>query len=143
MRTLALARIIKIMSKKKIIDVFIPDGYKPKKVEREAAWVLARHYKTTVRILRPTMGYQEKTPDFVVNEMRYELKTPTSAKVKKIEWLIRDASKQSENVVLDGRKTKIHEKRLIEICKDRLKHIKKVRKIILITSERKVLDFIK
>jgi hypothetical protein len=129
--------------KKNLIDVFVPDGYKPKKVEINAAWILARHYKTTVKILRPTMGYKEKTPDFIVGNVKFELKTPTSAKVEKIEGLIREAVRQSENVVLDGRKTKIHEKRLVEICKDRLKHIKKVKKIALIINKKKVLDFIK
>jgi len=131
------------MSKKKTIDVLVPDGYKPRKVEKEAAWILARHYRTVVRILRPTMKYLEKTPDFLINDAVYELKTPTSNKVEKIEWLIRQATKQSENVVLDGRKTKIHEKRLIEICKDRLKHIKKAKKIVLIVNDKKVLDFIR
>jgi hypothetical protein len=131
------------MTRKKIIDVLIPDGYKPRKVEREAAWILARHYKTVVQILRPTMGYKEKTADFQIGDDLYELKTPISTKAEKVEWMIRNGAKQSKNVVLDGRKTKIHEKRLVEICKDRLKRIKKVRKIILIINKKKVLDFTK
>jgi hypothetical protein len=123
------------------IDVFVPDGYKPTKVEKEAAWILAQHYKTVVKILRPTMGYMEKTADFQIGEIRAELKTPTSAKVGKVEWLIRNATKQSENVVVDMRKTKILETRMIEICQDRLEHIKKLRRIILIVNKKKVLDF--
>jgi hypothetical protein len=129
------------MSKNPTIDVLIPDGYKPKKVEKEAAWILANHYKTVVRMLRPTMGYKEKTADFGIGDDFLELKTPTSAKVSKIEWLIRDATKQSVNVVIDMRRSRILENRMIEICLDRLIHVKKLQKIILIVNKKKVLDF--
>jgi hypothetical protein len=129
------------MTKRKSIEVFIPHGYKPKKVEIEAALILAQHHKTSVQILRPTMGYKEKTPDFQIGKDFYELKTPISAKAEKIKFLIREATKQSENVVIDARKTKIHEKHLEEICQDRLKHIKKLKHITLIIDKKKVIDF--
>jgi len=131
------------MRNKSIIDVFIPDGYKPKKVEKEAAWILARNFKTVVRILRPTMGYKEKTPDFQIHEEFFELKTLTSSKAERVITVIRSATKQSNNIVIDARKTKIHEKRLIELCKEGMHYYKKVKKIILIIDKKKILDFYK
>ena len=128
---------------KRTVDVVIPDGYKISTAEREAAWILANHYKTIVRILRPTGGYMEKTADFIINDFRFELKTPTSAHVRSVEKLIRQATKQSENVIIDSRMTRIIEKRIIEICIDRLAHIKKLRRIVLIVNKKKVLDFFK
>jgi len=128
---------------KRTIDVLIPDGYKLGAKEREAAWILANHYKTIVHILRPSKGYMEKTADFLIDNERYELKTPTSPQVRTIEKHIRLATKQSENVIIDSRKTKITEKRMTEICIDRLAHIKKLRKIVLIVDKKKVLDFSK
>ena len=83
----------------------------------------------------------EKTADFAIDDSRYELKTPTSAQVRTVEKLIRQATKQSENVIIDSRKTKITEKRMTEICIDRLAHIKKLTKIVLIVDKKKVLDF--
>ena len=128
---------------KRIIDVVIPDGYKISSAEREAAWILANHQKTVVRILRPAGGFMEKTADLVINDSRYELKTPLSAQFRSVEKLIRQATKQSENVIIDSRKTKITEKRMTEICIDRLAHIKKLNKIVLIVGKKKVMDFSK
>ena len=82
----------------------------------------------------------EKTADFLIDNERYELKTPTSPQIRTIEKHIRLATKQSENVIIDSRKTKITEKRMTEICIDRLAHIKKLRKIVLIVDKKKVLD---
>ena len=128
---------------KRVIDVVIPDGFKINNAEREAAWILANHYKTTVCILRPTGRFREKTADFIIGDSRYELKTPTSSQVRTVEKLIRQATEQSENVIIDSRKTKIIEKRMIEICIDRLANIKKLNKIVLIVDKKKILDFSK
>jgi hypothetical protein len=125
---------------KNLIDVFIPSGYKPKKVEEEAAWILARHYQTIVYVLRPTMGYKQKTPDFRIHDDFYELKTPTSAKTEKIGWLINKAKNQAGIIVIDMRKTKILEKHMVKLCKDGLFHYKKVQRIVLIANKKKVLE---
>ena len=128
---------------KRTVDVVIPDGYKINSAEREAAWILANHFKTIVRVLRPTGGYMEKTPDFAIDDSLFELKTPTSTQVSNIEKMIRQATKQSENVVIDSRKTKITEKRLTEICIEHVTHLKKLKRIVLIINKKKVLDFYK
>ena len=131
------------MRNKNKFEVLIPAGYKPKKHELDAAWILSKHFNSIVQVLRPSKGYKEKTADFVIDNIQYELKTPTTSKVSKVEVTIREAVKQSVNVVIDMRKTKITEKRMIEICQDRLIHIKKLRKITLIVDKEKVLDFYK
>ena len=128
---------------KKVVDVVIPDGYKISSAEREAAWILANHYKTIVRVLRPTDRYMEKTADFSIDDSQFELKTPTSAQVKNVEKMVRQATKQSENVVIDSRKTKITEKRMVEICVELLAIIKNLRRIVLIVNKKKILDFYK
>jgi len=58
-----------------------------------------------------------------------------------MEKIIRLASKQSGNVVIDIRKSKITEKRMSELCKDRLLNIKRLKKIVLIVKNKKVLEF--
>jgi hypothetical protein len=128
------------MTKSKPIDVLVPHGYKPLKNDVDAAWILARHYKTTVQILRPTMGYKEKTPDFQIGRDCYELKTPTSAKTEHIEWTISRAQHQANIVVIDMRKTKIIEKRMIELCQNGVKFHRKIEKIVLIVNKKKVLE---
>ncbi|MDR0518902.1 MAG: hypothetical protein LBG82_02435 [Clostridiales Family XIII bacterium] len=127
----------------KVVEVLIPDGYKPKKVEREAAWILANHYKATVNILRPTMGYKEKTAYFQIGGECYELKTPLTAKTDKVLTDIMNATKQAGIVVIDMRKTKIIEKRMTELCGQAIRTMKKLDKLVLIVNKKKVLEFAK
>jgi hypothetical protein len=112
---------------KKTNGVDIPKEYKIKPDELEAAWVLVRHYKTDVKVLKPSDRFMQKTADFIIYDTQYELKTPSTSNVDKIERMIRRATKQSGNVILDIQHTKITEKRMTEIIKDRLLHIKKLK----------------
>ena len=127
------------MSRNKTIDVLVPDGYKPPKQDINAAWILARYYKTVVEILRPVNRYQVKTPDFVFNNQYYELKVPTSSQVRQILHLLSGAKSQAVNIIVDIRKTKIAEKRAEEICQEFMRKHKKCR-VYLIISTDKVLD---
>ena len=127
------------MNKKRIIDVLVPHGYKPPKKDIDAAWVLARYYKTVVNILRPVNKYKVKTPDFHFNDQDYELKVITSTQVRQLLHLLEIAKNQSRNIVIDIRKTKISEKRATEICQKFVENHKKY-KISLIISAKKVLD---
>ncbi|MDR0979740.1 MAG: hypothetical protein LBM12_01130 [Candidatus Nomurabacteria bacterium] len=124
------------------IDVLIPDGYKPARKEKDAAWVLARFYKTTVEMLRPSARYRERTPDFKINGKPYELKTPETSQARKILTLISEASDQAERVVIDIRWTKVIEKRMLDLACEALlvKQNKRIIKIVVIASRKKVLE---
>jgi len=113
---------------KKSFGVIIPKEYKIKPAELDAAWILANYYKADVRVLTPSDGFMQKTADFIINNILYELKSPITSNIRSIENLVRLATKQSNNVILDLRKTKLTEKRMIELCNDRLREIKKLRK---------------
>ena len=128
---------------KKSYGVIIPKEYKIKPAELDAAWILANHYKMDVQVLTPSDGFMQKTADFIISDVLYELKSPITSNIRSIENLVRLATKQSYNVILDLRKTKLTEKRMHELCKERLREIKKLRKIILIAKNKKVLEFTK
>lgn len=89
------------------------------------------------------MGYKEKTPDFKINDEYYELKTPVSRKTEHILFLFRAASQQATIVVIDARKTKIHETRMIELCGEAIQFYRKIQKVVLILGRHRVLDFMK
>ena len=127
---------------KKLYDVIIPHNHKARPTELEAASILANHFKTTVRVLPKSERFKEKSADFMIDGISYELKTPITSKISSLEKIIRLASRQSGNVVIDIRKSKIAEKRMIVLCKDRLLNIKRLKKIVLIVNNKKVLEFI-
>jgi hypothetical protein len=128
---------------KKVYKVEVPTDYKIRTGELNAAQILAKHYKSNITFLSQAKGYKEKSADFIIKDIRYELKSPITSSINSLEKLIRIASKQSENVVMDIRKSKITEKRMIELCKDRLKNIKRLKKIVLIVNNKKILEFTK
>jgi len=121
------------------VNVRIPRGYKPKQKEIDAAWILAQKHKTTVEMLRPSMRYKVKTPDFRINDLVYELKTPETSKGNKVLSDIMKASKQASNVIIDMRRTKIIEKRMVALCRQALKTMKRLQSITLIVNKKKVL----
>jgi hypothetical protein len=128
------------MSKTEAIDVLIPHGHKPLKKEIEAAWILARHYKATVNILRPANQYKVKTADYQINGKTYELKNIVSPQVEQLTTQLSRASKQAEVIIINGVKTKIHDKRIKGVCEIFARDHKNRWKIIQITKEKKVID---
>ena len=126
---------------KKLYDVIIPHNHKARPAELEAAGILANHFKSNVRVLPKSERFKVSSADFEIDGTIYELKSPVTSKIGSMEKIIRLASKQSGNVVIDIRKSKITEKRMSELCKDRLINIKRLKKIVLIVKNKKVLEF--
>jgi hypothetical protein len=131
----------KVKNMKKV-NILIPKGYKPGRRELDAARVLAGFYKTTAEILRPSGKYKEYTPDFKMHGALYELKTPETSQVRKILTLIREASGQADNIVIDMRWTKIIEKRMVELAREALadKRNQNILKIVIIVNRKKILE---
>lgn len=49
-----------------------------------------------------------KTPDFLIKGVYWELKSPTGSGKHNIQHKIQDAAEQSRNIIIDGRKSKLH-----------------------------------
>ena len=126
------------MTKRKY-EVLIPNGLKPRRYEKSAAEILKNYFQSDIVFLRPVNTYKNRTPDFQIGGIRCELKTPISAKTERVMHAISHASTQSNIIVLDGRRTKILDSRLEEIC--RLGLNKTIQRIILITKDHsKIVD---
>ena len=75
-------------------------GSKPRPHERKTAELLARHFHSNLIFMRRASS---KTPDLYVlkTNIRWELKSPTGGGKHTIQNNLREASKQSENIILD------------------------------------------
>lgn len=80
-------------------------GDLPKGHEFSAAVAIAEYFQADVIFIRST---QCKTPDFSVNGVRWELKSPLGGGARTIENNMRAARKQSTNIVIDLIRIKIH-----------------------------------
>lgn len=112
----------------------------PKEHELSAALILAYHFKPDVVFLRPE---RKKTPDIDVSGVLWEIKSPRGNSKKTIENNLRTARKQSENIVIDLARSKMHYTRVIARAKfyvrteaHNIKHLK------IITKTQKIIDIL-
>ncbi|MCL2095233.1 hypothetical protein FWH13_03925 [Candidatus Saccharibacteria bacterium] len=119
---------------KQTVGVMIPEEHKPSKNEINVAWILARHYQTGVAILKPSKQYMVKTPDFAIRNEHYELKVLTGPQVRQLLVLLDRAKKQADHIVIDIRKTKITERRAVEVCAKFVRKHNRHRVVLITTS---------
>lgn len=77
----------------------------PEKHELSAAQIIATHLKTDAKFI---MRSDRKSPDIKVGNIFWEIKSPTGIGKRNIERQLQMAMKQSCNVILDSRRSKIH-----------------------------------
>jgi hypothetical protein len=82
----------------------------PKEHELSAALILSKYFKSDVTFLRPKT---DKTPDLEIKNIKWEIKSPRGDGKKTIENNLRGARKQSQNIVVDLRRIKMHQSKAI------------------------------
>jgi hypothetical protein len=124
------------MAKYKVI---IPVGLKPSLAlyELSAADLLANYFKADVEFVpRSNM----KSPDFLINGIAWELKSPTGTGKYNVQHQIKAAAKQSRNVVFDARRSKIHITRIRNEVNHQFKHSMAIKRLLLIDKNNNVVE---
>ena len=112
----------------------------PKDHELAAALILANHFKTDVMFLRPG---NKKTPDIDVKGKKWEIKSPKGDSKKTIENNLRNARKQSQNIVLDLARSKMHTARAIARARFYMRtEAHNIKQLIIITKAGRVIDIL-
>lgn len=101
--------------------------------EQRSADFLAR-LGYDVNFIAPERSPGSKTADMRMDGDVWELKCPTGNSSRTIENILRDGAKQARNVVLDLRRTRRSDAQCIAEARGRLKHVKSLRKIFVITK---------
>lgn len=89
----------------KIGDIIIPGDANVWPHERKTAQALARA-GFDVEFIRKNNAPHETTADVLVNGLLWEMKSPTSEKLRMVERNLRRAAHQSPNVIFDSRRMK-------------------------------------
>jgi len=106
-------------------NVVIPNNHPnpPELHEINVAMILSRHYQTTVEFIVPVDDYKRKSADIVMLGVEWEIKCPIGTSKSTISGQFQRASKQSKNIVIDSRRTKLNfseiEKRVLNEVKKR------------------------
>ena len=114
---------------------------------------LEKHEYATVLLLTE-MGYDvelvprstregEHTPDIIIDNVKWEMKSPTGETRNTIKNIIQGALRQSVNVILDLRRVKRPMEKCLRDIEREFTHNKKLRRLLVITKSKKVLDFSK
>ena len=125
-------------------QVIIPVGHpnSPKSHEVNSAFFLARHYKTTVEFILPVDDYMRKSADIVMLGVEWEIKCPIGKSKSTIRNQFRRASKQSKNIIIDLRKTKLKAKDIEKSIAFELKERPYIQKLILIYKSEKIVEML-
>jgi hypothetical protein len=125
---------------KKIGKTIIRDGAYPEKHEFDTAWFLNK-CGYDVEFLAPVDKDHVKTPDIQMNGILWEMKAPKGAGKYTFQHSFKDALRQSQNIIFDLRRNTLHEDRCINKIENLFKMSKRVKRLIIITQSKKILDF--
>ncbi|MBR0372890.1 hypothetical protein IJH72_03070 [Candidatus Saccharibacteria bacterium] len=129
------------MSKKEF-SVIVPESVFPKPSAREmsAAYILLDYFKTDIKFVPRS---NQKTPDFLINGLHWELKTPIGTGKYNIQHLLHSAIQQSKNIIVDARYSKMRLSRIVnELKRHSTLTTKGIKNLIVITKAKKILVII-
>lgn len=122
--------------------VIIPTELKPSpaRYEVSAATLLANYFKADVEFV---VRSNHKTPDFLINDVAWELKSPTGNGKRNIQRQLQTGMKQSRNIVFDARRSKIHIARIKHILNYQFHTTKSLERMLLIDKNKNVIELTK
>ena len=125
------------MSYEAIIKTNLQD--RPEDHELSAALILADYLKTDVIFLRPE---SRKTPDIDADGIKWEIKSPRGNSKKTIENNLRNAGRQSQNIVIDLRRIKLHQQKAISRVNFFLSGPHGFRKVLVIAKNGVIIEIL-
>jgi hypothetical protein len=123
----------------KIGKIIIPIGMKPRPRphEIEVAEILATHFKVDVEFVPTT---KRSTPDFLIDGILWELKSPQGKGKNNIQRQLQYASHQSSNVIIHAGRSKMHANKIRREVEYQFKIIKSVERLLYIAKDKKVIE---
>ena len=115
-------------------------GSKPRQHERKTAELLALHFQSNLIFMRRSSS---KTPDLYVlkTNIRWELKSPTGGGKHTVQNNLREANKQSENIILDLTRSKMTDIQGISRAKEFISNERsRIKRLKVLKKDRTVID---
>ncbi|MBQ3470532.1 hypothetical protein IJH23_02380 [Candidatus Saccharibacteria bacterium] len=98
-------------------------------------------YGFNIEVIRPMNTPEVHNPDILMSGTIWEMKAPESSNLKTIKKRIHETSEQPNHLVLDLRKTRKDYEKVERDAIRRFQTNADLRRMILITNEKKILDF--
>jgi hypothetical protein len=94
-----------------------------------------------IELLPPSQRKGDKTPDMIMNGLKWEMKAPKSASKYTLQNILHKAVKQSPNIIIDLRRSKMLQEQSLPRLEREFKLSKGIKRLIIITKGRKILHF--
>lgn len=127
-------------SKRRPGKTIIPFGVFPELHELETASVFLAH-GFDVEFIAPSRTKGSKTPDVKIDGVLWEMKSPTGNGKNTVEKHLQRAGKQSKNIILDSRRTKIEDAAIEKELHKQFHLARSIKRITLVTKAAKLIDF--
>ena len=118
----------------------IPNGVSLEKHENNTI-VFFTNLGYTVELIPPVLTPNSKTPDLMMLGQPWEMKNPLSNSKNAIERSFKKAAQQSENIILDLRRTTAKSTEAIKIYEKLFNGSKRVRKMKIITKNQELKEY--
>ena len=118
----------------------IPNGVVLEKHEM-ATVVFLTERGHDVELVPKSNVYGEHTPDIRMEGLYWEMKAPKGEGKYLIQNTLHKAAHQSENVILDLRRIKMHPDKVLFEVKKEFRLSKRIKRLKIITKLQKVIDF--
>jgi len=120
-------------------SVIVPKELYPKPSNREmtAAYILIDFFNSDIKFV---VRNNNKTPDFLIKGKYWELKSPTGNGKYNLQHALRNAAKQSGNIIIDARFSKNHINKIKNELNYQFKHSKNIKRLLLIDKQKNIVE---
>lgn len=118
-----------------------PNGILPEKHELDTLLVFTE-LGYDVELVPISLTPHAKSPDAVIGGKTWEMKSPIGHSKNTLEHCFKKAARQSENIIIDLRRTKIDDQIAISQLKNQFYHSKRVKHMKIISQKGEILDFV-
>ena len=118
----------------------IPNGVSLEKHEYETVLFLTSA-GYTIELIRPSHVPGVRTPDIIMEKVKWEMKSPKGKSKTTIEHAFQLAAKQSENIIFDLRRTSLPLNKSLAILAKLMKTSKRANRLLVITKRHELLKY--
>ena len=120
--------------------IITPNGVSLEKHEYDTVLFLTT-IGYNIELIPPSHIPNVRTPDFIMNSLQWEMKSPKGKSRSTLEHAFQSAVKQSENIVFDLRRTDIPLDKSLMTLSKLMQTSKKAKRLSVITKQQKLLHF--
>ena len=124
----------------KLGRIILPYGVDPENHERDTADVFLL-LGFDVEFITPIRTKGARTADVMIGGVLWEMKSPTGNTNKTIERQLQRGSRQSRNIIIDGRRTRLADKEILKELTKKFELVRSIKRIIFITKDGETVDF--